>query len=110
MPFDSEITTKSRDLIVLEKARERIASGWCQNRRWDQEGNVCLLGAIADATHTRVGNPGNVEALVGAMGFTRSSGPISPILQAVEWNNKPGRTQAEVLARFDAAIEKLSNA
>jgi hypothetical protein len=31
-----------------------------------------------------------------------------PHFGLVEWNDEPGRTQAEVLARFDAAIERLS--
>lgn len=47
MAYDAAITEKSRDLIVLEKARERIARGWCTLEREDKHGNVCLRGALA---------------------------------------------------------------
>ena len=49
MPFDSEITKKSRDLIALERARARIAQGWCQISLENKRGEVCLVGGLAHA-------------------------------------------------------------
>lgn len=109
MPFDSEIPTRSRDLIILEKARERIARGWCQ--RADQhDDNVCLVRAVSDVLGYHRYDPyggifaPDVQRAIGALGlFSGDTGEPS------KWNDAPGRTQAEVLARFDAAIERLSS-
>lgn len=98
MPFDSEITTKSRELIVLEKARERIAQGWCQgNFNSRGPGPACIVGALIGVSETTQEHTSAYRAL----GFTGGG-------EVVGWNDAPGRTQVEVLARFDAAIERLS--
>jgi|ERR1700677_1000200 len=103
--FDAEIEEKSRDLIVLERAREKIARGWCQNR-WRKDGAVCIVGAIADAIDDvdqvavrRGHNCTHWIDLMDALGAPRAD---------AIWNDARGRTQAEVLARFDSAIARLS--
>lgn len=106
MPFDSEIPARSRDLIVLEKARERIARGWCQQVRHNTEGAVCIVGALQDAAGIPEGTNRDIYAATAPwtdpLGFS-SEGFDFPDT----WNDALGRTQAEVLARFDAAIAKL---
>lgn len=103
MPFDAECPAKSRDLIVLEKARERIAQGWC---RWDLNdgGAVCLLGALGYFTTDTDGDfhppCGAAERAIEHLGFGSR-------VRAFEWNDEQ-TSKAPVLARFDAAIERLS--
>lgn len=109
MPFDSEVSQKSRDLIVLEKARERIARGWCQSKRHSDWGEVCIIGAIETVLlgedHPNISPHYDLaEPYALALGF---SGACN-YLFAAKWNDAPGRTQAEVLARFDEAIARLA--
>lgn len=88
-------------LIALEKARALIARGWCQNTQIDADGNVCVVGAIKLAA--------GVEhiSVYRHLGFTMDTSRPNETWPAV-WNDAPGRTQAEVLARFDAAIARLA--
>lgn len=105
MPFDAEVTTKSRDQIVLEKARTRVA------KRWKQHGGIrrcasdpwCMLVACTDIDTAHFVPYFSLSPFARLLGFETWT-------DAVEWNDAPGRTQAEVLARFDAAIERLSHA
>lgn len=97
MAYDKEIEPKSRDLLVLEKARERIARGWCQNWFSDDRGGLCIIGALSEA----VGSKGDMKPWAILLGFDFRN-------PASTWNDAPGRTQQEVLDRFDAAIERLS--
>lgn len=109
MAFDTEITEKSRDLLALERARERIARGWCQ-KLTDKHDNVCAVGALKAATGGLWGwEPGQlaeVARLLRVMGFTIPEDHDTA--DALMWNDRAGRTQAEVLARFDAAIARLA--
>lgn len=110
MPFDSEITPKSADRIVLEKARERIARGWCQRLRFGDNGSVCIVGALQVATGLEgIGsNVGAYRATVpwqALLGFSNVGDDVADC-----WNDAKGRTQAEVLARFDEAISRLASA
>jgi hypothetical protein len=95
MPFDSGLEPVSADKLVLQRARDRIAAGWCQGTLWDDVGNVCLVGALLG----QVKRPALSE-MTGLLGFG------TPV-DAIEWNNAPARTQAEVVARFDEAIARL---
>lgn len=105
MPFDAEITTKSRDLIVLEKARAINAARWCTRMIEDPEGNHCMAGAINVAHHGTphydYANIGYFHRAMKALGFRGTE-----IDTLCSWNNS--HTQAEVLARYDVAILKLS--
>ena len=106
MPFDAEITEQSADLIVLEKARARIARGWVQGECEALDGRVCIGGAYILLGFAETGRwPGwgteGHQAYAEALGFSGTP-------EMVAWNDAPGRTKAEVLARFDAAIERLS--
>jgi hypothetical protein len=116
MAFDAAITEKPRDLIVLEKARERIARGWCQGSAKTGD-SFCVIGSLLDAAsiprswgldwlwfiplphygwNWEVATP-HLKLL----GF-------ASVTDAYRWNDARERTQPEVLARFDAAIERLS--
>lgn len=105
MPFDSEIAPKSKDLIVLERARERIARGWCQGKAEGPDGSVCIIGALHHAFYGGIG-PLTPEAAYPLRVAVEQMG-LDPETVSI-WNDAPGRTQAEVLARFDTAVAKLS--
>lgn len=104
MAYDKEADPVSADMLVLQRARDRIAAGWCQDRL-QYEGAVCIMGGINCAN---TGSHGYLE------------GPILPYIEkwasllgfdgfeVIEWNNAPERTQAEVLDRFDTAIDRLA--
>lgn len=106
MPFDSEVTTKSRDLIVLERARERIARGWCQGALENRDGAMCVLGALNYGLTRRRSGDGGSDYYERRKPFILALGLVPG--ETAMWNNAPDRIQAEVLARFDAAIERLS--
>lgn len=98
MPFDAEAPKTSRDLLILQRARDIVQKGWCQHALKDEHGNHCFLGALNKARNV-TGN-GDIVALWDAIGD-------DPIVM-VGWNNDPTRTQAEVVARFDLAISRLA--
>jgi len=93
---------------VLQRAKERIAEGWCQGMYTTDErirdilslgraeGGVCIQGAIYAAAAQLTGTLPSAEvwsALVSATGCQFPS----------MWNDDPGRTQADVLDMFDRA-------
>ena len=92
---------------VLVKARSKIEQGWCQGASARGRGGRtdvacaddaarewCALGAIL-----AVCGPGPEYQFVDA--FMVNAG----VQHITVWNDRPGRTQAEVLAAFDRAIE-----
>jgi len=98
---------------IMAEARERLVAGWCQGasardasgrtvtpssseaRRWS------ILGALLASR-----NGGRVSELEGAVGALHSS-IDEPALEV--WNDRPGRTQQDVLATFEQAMEGLAN-
>lgn len=80
----------------LREAKALIERGWCQGRMATGDGRVCIRGAILGA-FTEEAEERRADALLKkAAGFSGYLG---------DWNDLPGRTQAEVLAAFDKAIE-----
>lgn len=102
MAYDSDITPKARDLVVLERARDRIAEAWwhAPTPSTRTPVSLCVLLAVRFAAE-KVG-ASRMDALA-HLGFCG----VNATVEAVAWNDAPGRTQAEVLARFDAAISGL---
>lgn len=105
MAYDSESKPVNADLLILQRARDRVAKGWRQARR-EYGGEVCIVGALEYAmfgAHDVSG--GNIYIQVGTgahqLGFADGD-------EASHWNDAKGRTQTEVLARFDQAIDRLA--
>lgn len=114
---------------LLGEARQLVAGGWCQKDMvvfWDDvDGKgcgtqsestrtlYCSLGAIyaaASASLLDLGSPaavGAITRLVAAAGAAGEDGGQkgSRARKLIRWNDSPGRTQAEVLAAFDGAID-----
>jgi hypothetical protein len=97
---------------VLKGGRKRILEGWCQGESaLNAKDNVtcvnsrdavawCLEGGIEAAAPTTDAWLTAELALCDALG-------ADDISMLSIWNDKPGRTQAEVVALFDKAIAKL---
>jgi hypothetical protein len=98
--FDAEIEEKSRDLIVLERARELLRQRGCwHGESPHKEGVVCAALAI------------NHAALDCGVEVTDRTAPtllggFDTFTEVAIWND--AATDAEVLARFDSAIARLS--
>ncbi len=108
MAFDAAITEKSADLIVLERARDHILQhGWLQGSLGSDGGPVCIMGALCAADGWAKGDIIAQERVrrTTLLGFEAR---YMDAHKAVAWNDAPGRTQAEVLARFDTAIARLA--
>jgi hypothetical protein len=88
----SEVLRKAGDVL-----RER---GWCQNQTEDGAGRVCAIGAlgIAEADNASCAS----GAIYRALQRVTHDGLIYDYLIG-DWNDRPGRTAAEVEAALDAA-------
>lgn len=90
-------------VAVLQRAKERVAGGWSQTDINGVNGTWCAGMAIWKLS---VEENGNEMTTAAQRLFARSLPPSphsSPVCIFV-WNDAPGRTQAEVLDAFDAAI------
>lgn len=103
---------------VLIEARALLAAGWCQGplakdkngkeTNWSKNEAVsfCSLGAIYAASHKLCKNTDLLEAKV-AKSCVAMSNPDIGRNGLAWWNERPQRTQTEVLVAFDTAISKL---
>jgi len=68
---------------------ELLEQGWCQNRLRDDNGNVCLVGAV---------NVLQSPSL--RCEFYRAAAQLVDVsvFKITDWNNDPARTKAEVVA------------
>lgn len=111
MPFDAgldETDTRSRDLIMLEKAQEAIVSrGWQGDVGYfeDERGRLCVLGALCVARGLSLD-----ETAYYYLRYEAQLLGFDGVVTAYEWNDEECASQAEVLARFDTAIRTLTQA
>lgn len=81
---------------TLNRAADLIErDGWCQGLGRDADGSRCAAVALHDAQADRLVWRGAYRALKARVG-TRL---------VVDWNDTPGRTQAEVVAALRAAAD-----
>jgi hypothetical protein len=92
------MTTKD----VLISARAEIAHGWTQGQFRDSNGNVCLVGALM------LGSKHNLAMELSCYRPLRLATGVELPKSMMQWNDAKGRTQVEVLAAFDKAIELAS--
>jgi hypothetical protein len=82
-------------IALLKEARSEIArEGWAQGQYCGRYGGYCLMGW----PFMNVEGDEAMQAFARALGFENDT-------QATMWNDRPGRTKEEVLARMDAAIQ-----
>lgn len=100
MAYDSESKPVNADLLVLQRARDRVAKGWCQLAYGFNGGPVCATGALVNE------GADDLRRFNAMLGFHMSPHDLEDYLTT--WNDRPGRTKAEVLERFDQAIDRLA--
>lgn len=109
MAFDG-IPEPPDDLILLKRARNRVAYAWCQRNAYDPHTDgVCFLAALLCAVqdlhhprpHTGI-DEAHLERLVRHLGA-----PFHNIGDVISFNDYPGRKKEEILAILDAAIIRL---
>lgn len=88
---------------ALMRAKANIEQhGWCQQVDKDEEGRFCVLGALIDATC--YGGPEYHDGLrclqqaIGVAAWCSGAG-------VWHWNDRPERTETDVLDLFDKAIQ-----
>lgn len=85
---------------ILRDARAIVAAGWCQFKAGRDGDRRCVYTAIADSCmRTGAARLPAIETFRRAIGADSSD-----FFAEVKWNDVLGRTHAEVLAAFDAAI------
>lgn len=94
---------------ILTAARDLVARGWCQGTMartrhgcptaWTlpDAASFCSVGAVQAAAGASEG-----ESVYEAFEFFAD---VIDRARIPKWNDAPGRTQAEVVAAFDRAIE-----
>jgi hypothetical protein len=86
---------------LLLRVRERINNSWCPNSSCNN-GQLCTFAAFyTDETYKEA----NLPLFYRAWEFVG----MTPI-QMVAWNNAPGQTKRNVLARIDGAIQRSLDA
>lgn len=99
---------------LLNRARYEVQKGWIQGS-YARRGGVCALGALRRVVGWDVGasSCGDYLKAYTALQQALPNEPIPPYLYTIgrcvaTFNDTKGRTQAEVLALFDRAIENLA--
>lgn len=90
---------------VLEAAAEVIeVKGWCQKESVDGEGRVCVLGAVqsADLLNRHPLTVRAMRALRNRLGLVQN-------YDVIAWNDRPGRTEGEVLDLLKHTAKDLRN-
>ena len=102
MPLDGTyFETRDEVLALLHRARDRVASAWQQGSLGSHDGRVCTVGALLYASYG--GPPRLLDEAMVAVG-----GPGATSISLAAYNDAPGRTQAEIVALFDAAIDRAA--
>jgi hypothetical protein len=95
----AEVKVVTRRDVLLRAADLLEEFGWCQGEFGSKEdGSFCLYGAVDTAHSDLTGKPGWAPREFGIFLHKRLGGCAS-------WNDDPGRTKAEVVARLREAAE-----
>jgi len=85
----------------IDVAKAQVKAGWCQRALQNDDGEVCLMGALFIATGSTFSPSGcayNVTELGVRMASAISNFTCRTVgMMPVAWNNTDGRTQAEVV-------------
>lgn len=115
-----EVPVRESDLVeVLKGARARVAHRWCCKGASDDDGGVCVIVAISRAAGEIAKSPPEHDRLFDkavplferAIQPPDNRGLFSSLLSRPEhvytipWNEAADRTQGQVVAAFDRAIE-----
>lgn len=108
---------KTKTSTILKRAKTRLKGRWCQGAAFkDQDGDIlpkprpgcrmCALGAVwAAAAAGRKMGPG-LGPMLRFRAILRAALPNRVTTRSVsEYNDKPGRTEEQILRLFDRAIK-----
>jgi hypothetical protein len=104
---------------ILQEARLKIAAGWCQGNQTVfpvtsanevTHQRYCLHGALEDASRESIeGRPRALKVICSHLPEPYRPHSRNYQCRAIwEYNDAPGRTQAEVLALIDAALTEVT--
>jgi hypothetical protein len=103
----AEMDAVSRLLMRAADVIER--DGWCQNNVLTEDGRVCLVGAIHTANNKRFGrandycDPWDENSREALVRMDRVLPKVADGIGACAvWNDTPGRTKDEVVAKLRA--------
>lgn len=97
---------------VLELAADLVELGWCRGKLVDQDGNHCMLGAIAVAA-TRMPIPLNYYLTSSSQQYYDATKPYLPALgfsttdRAYCFNDVPEQTKEAVAAKLREGAKAL---
>src|SRR5687767_6035833 len=97
---------------MMVEARERVTVGWCQGTVAQDEDGRAVAPESSDARRW---------SILGALLASWNGGPVGDLRQAVTsllaaterlplevWNDRPERTQTDVVSAFERAIDTLA--
>jgi hypothetical protein len=93
---------RDRVVEVLQRAKERVAAGWWNGALHDGDEVKCAAQAIYHQHDVEIAIP--CRLLAQAVTGRQLHEYTNALETVITWNDTPGRTQAEVLDAFDAAI------
>lgn len=118
MPFDTTPLPRDPVVALLRRARNRVATGWCQNALYNEQGEFCAIGALRcesvnrqSYTPTTAASETLLARCIRRHGFVADdrwgkwSASKDDAWVIVSWNNAEGRIQTEVVAAFNSALE-----
>lgn len=85
-------------------SRYITAHGWAQGALWDREGRVCVLGAQLRVLQAGYGTEATVRRARLRIG--NELGRLGQGMPVDEWNDQPGRRQAEVHRMLEQAATR----
>lgn len=96
----------------LKAAREIVRTGWCSNGLMDDQGNLCVVGALNKVAGVSLSGP----SLKGSRRVARRDAAYDALAVHLpeefeslldEYNDHPGTSHADVLNLFDKALSDL---
>ncbi|MCC6178842.1 MAG: hypothetical protein WAZ94_15100 [Phycisphaerales bacterium] len=98
----------------LRKARQALAGGWAPCFSFDAQGKICAPddeGVTLFCLHDAVAiYAPDVETILAAEDLLKIIADPSGRMTLYDWEEQPGRKQADVLAVFDRAIARATAA
>ena len=94
---------------------EYVKRGWCQDSLKDENGNVCVNGALWEYEYEKNNYKAKtLEAIsyfhtiaLKILGKPVSENPITNSFTIIKWNNDPERTQEEVVDLLEKVEQEL---
>jgi hypothetical protein len=121
LPEAAETTTAA---AMVSEARRLVADGWCQGAHardaaglevpsWSEEAQSwSLLGALLSSWHRQDSQEDEdvVAHLIDAHALGKATEVLGDVVGTAsleQWNDSPGRSQADVIEALERALERL---